>query len=292
MSRLPHLVEATWLASRLEDQHLRIFDCTTRLVPPDPGTDMPYKAMSGRGDYDQAHIPGAGFLEVQGELSDRDSPLLFSVPDADDFAAAMSRHGVSEGTFVVLYSAGTPAWATRVWWLLKLFGFDDVAVLDGGWEHWVEAGLPVSQEPAAYAPAEFRARPRRHLLAAKGDVLRVVGDDSTTLVNTLSEEVFSGTSPSKYGRPGRIPSSVSLPYTSLLDDEGTGFRSVTECAAVLASELGGTEAATPIVTYCGSGITASLVDFVLAGLGRQDLRIYDGSLSEWAPDEALPLERG
>jgi thiosulfate/3-mercaptopyruvate sulfurtransferase len=153
-------VQTDWLAAHLGDADLRIFDCTTHLLPADAETDAPYRIVSGKADYDQGHVPGAGFLDLQGELSDNTTRLRFMLPSADHFAAAMSRHGVGEGARVVLYSAGNIMWATRVWWMLRAFGFDRAAVLDGGWDKWCAEGRPVSTTPCAYPPAEFIARPQ------------------------------------------------------------------------------------------------------------------------------------
>ena len=134
------LMQTDWLAAHLGDPALRIFDCTTYLKPAEPGSDLPYLIVSGRADYDAGHIPGAGFLDIQGELSDNTTRLRFAMPSADHFAAAMSRHGVGAATRVVLYSAGNIMWATRVWWMLCAFGFDRAAVLDGGWDKWRAEG--------------------------------------------------------------------------------------------------------------------------------------------------------
>ena len=154
------LVQTDWLAAHLGDPGLRIFDCTTHLKPVEPGSDVPYIVVSGKPEYDAGHIPGAGFLDIQGELSDNSTKLRFTMPSAEHFAAAMSRHGVGEGVRVVLYSAGSIMWATRVWWMLRALGFDHAAVLDGGWDKWRAEGRPVSTEPSAYPPATFISRPR------------------------------------------------------------------------------------------------------------------------------------
>ena len=155
---LEAIVSTAWLARHLTDPDLRIFDCTTYLRPAEPGEDVPYHPESGRGDYEQGHIPGAGFLDLQGELSDRSTELRFMMPDEWQFAAAMSRHGVGDGTRVVLYSAGSIMWATRVWWMLRAVGFDAAAVLDGGWEKWRVEDRPVDTSPCAYPPATIVAR--------------------------------------------------------------------------------------------------------------------------------------
>ena len=290
MARLGNLVDTSWLEDRLDEPRLRVFDCTTKLEPAPQDSPDPYTVVSGYEDYLDGHIPRAGFLDVQGELSDPAAPLLFTAPSAERITEVMSAKGVGDGAHVVLYSAGAPAWATRVWWLLRLHGFDDVAVLDGGWERWVAEDRPVSSGPADYPAAQFVARPRPRLLADKSDVLRSLETGEHTLVNTLPEELFVGEEPSRYGRPGRIPGSLSLPYALLTRPEDGTFLSAEECEALIAERLG--EQHGPLITYCGGGITATMLDFVLAGLDRAESRLYDGSLTEWAPEESLPLERG
>ena len=123
-----YLVETDWLAAHLADPELRVFDCTTFL---DPDPVKTFVVRSGRPEWEQGHIPGAGHLDLQ-ELSDAASPLRFTMPSAEQFAAAMSRHGVADGTRVVLYSAGSVIWAARIWWMLRAFGFDNAAILNGG----------------------------------------------------------------------------------------------------------------------------------------------------------------
>jgi thiosulfate/3-mercaptopyruvate sulfurtransferase len=134
------LVQTDWLEAHRSDTNLRIFDCTTHLMPAEAGTKAPYRIVSGKAEYDAAHIPGAGFIDLQEELSDNSTKLRFMLPSAEQFSAAMSRCGVGEGTRVVLYSADGIIWATRVWWMLRAFGFDNAAILDGGWEKMAGRG--------------------------------------------------------------------------------------------------------------------------------------------------------
>ncbi|MGH7266411.1 MAG: sulfurtransferase, partial [Candidatus Rokuibacteriota bacterium] len=148
------LVDTAWLEAHLADPALRVFDCTTHLAP---HPETIFRITSGRADWATAHVPGAGFLDVDGELSDTESGLMFTLPSAERFAAAMSARGVGDGTRVVLYSATSTIWATRVWWMLRVFGFDDAAVLDGGWEKWTREGRPVASGPCTYPPARFEA---------------------------------------------------------------------------------------------------------------------------------------
>jgi thiosulfate/3-mercaptopyruvate sulfurtransferase len=282
------LVQTDWLASHLADQELRIFDCTTHLRPAQPGANAPYQIVSGRAEYDAAHIPGAGFLDLQGELSDNTVKLRFMLPRAEDFAAAMSRHGVGDASRVILYSSGAMMWATRVWWMLREFGFTNAAVLDGGWEKWKAESRPVSSEPCHYAPAVLTSRPRGGLFVSKERVRAAIGDPQTVTVNALPSELHSGKGPSPYGRPGRIPGSVNVPFVDLIDRKTMTLAPLADSAAKF--EAAGVEKSKNVICYCGGGIAATLDLFVLHRLGYRNLSVYDASMSEWARDESLPIE--
>ena len=153
------IVSTAWLAANLGDPKLRIFDCSTYLLY-ETGTGRPYSIKSGREDHDAGHLPGAGFLDVQGELSDRAGRFNFTMPAPDDLAARLAARGIGDGTRVVLYSRKTPQWATRVWWMMRAIGFDDVAILDGGIDTWVAEGRPLSTDEASHPHATLKARPR------------------------------------------------------------------------------------------------------------------------------------
>src|ERR1700730_1341228 len=148
----PHpefLIHTDALERQLGDPNLRIFDCTTNLIP-DPKTT--YQAVPARADFEKGHIPGAQFIDLQADLSDKNQRLRFMLPAAEDFAAVMSRFGVGEGVRVVLYSTDNPWWATRVWWLLRVFGCDAAAVLDGGGQKWGGDAGPVETGPEQPRP--------------------------------------------------------------------------------------------------------------------------------------------
>lgn len=281
------LVQTDWLEAHLDEPGLRIFDCTMKLLP-DPKTV--YRVEDARGDWEKAHVPRAGYLDLQGELSDPTSKLRFMLPSADRFAEAMSRHGVGPGCRVVLYSAGAIFWATRVFWMLRAFGFDSAAVLDGGWKKWQLEERPVSTSPEQYPSARFVARPRPELFADKDSVLAAIEDERTCVVNALSRDQHTGESRVHYGRPGRIPSSVVVPAMELVDPATGAFHS-REVLRALFEEVGALHA-DRIITYCGGGIAASADAFALAVLGCENVAVYDASLSEWARDEDLPMDRG
>ncbi len=282
------LVDGDWLERQLDDPALRIYDCTTFLRPPRPG-DGPYHPVPGRAEYDAAHIPGAGFLDVSGELSDAASPLHFTVPPETQLVDVFSRRGIGPGARVILYSAGHIMWATRVWWMLRALGFDDTAVLDGGWEAWQAAGRPVSDEPCRYPRARFVVGERRRLFVGRDAVRGELGRADACLINALNPEFHLGEGESRYGRPGRIPGSVNVPALRLLR-ETREFVSLDEAARHF--EEVGVDRADRIVTYCGGGISATVDNFMLYRLGYDNVVTYDGSMGEWAADASLPIERG
>jgi len=280
------LVDAEWLQSQLDAADLRVFDCTTNLIP---HPEIVYTVESGRAEYDRGHIPGAGFIDLQGELSDKASDLRFTLPPQAQFEAVMSAKGVEAGTRVVLYSQTTPQWATRVWWMLRSFGFDDAMVLDGGLSKWRAEGRPLSTKPAAYPPARFVAQPRLHLIAGKDDVQAALGDESCLVLNALSAEQHRGGG-RHYGRPGRIAGSGCVPAAEMLDGVNGPYLPMTEIEARM-REAGALDAPR-VITYCGGGIAASSTAFLLTMLGQENVQLYDGSLSEWVRDPALPMETG
>jgi len=282
------LVQTDWLAAHLGDASLRVFDCTTHLLPADPDTDAPYRVVSGKAEYDEAHIPGAGFIDLQGELSDNSTKLRFMLPSAEQFAATMSRYGVGDGTRVVLYSAESIMWATRVWWMLRAFGFDNAAVLDGGWEKWRAEGRPVSNGPSTYPAATFVPRPRAGLFAGKEQVRGAIGDNRTVTINALMPEFHRGKTPSRYGRPGRVPGSVNVPAATLLDGKTKTLVPLSDADTKFAQV--GVDKSKNVICYCGGGISATVDLFLLYQLGYENLTLYDGSMGEWARDESLPIE--
>jgi thiosulfate/3-mercaptopyruvate sulfurtransferase len=281
------LIDTAALARRLEDPMLRILDCTTHLIP-DPKTT--YQVVPGRADFEKAHIPGAQFVDLQADLSDNSHRLRFMRPSAEAFAAAMSRLGVGEGTQVVAYSATPPQWATRVWWLLRSFGFDDAAVLDGGFQKWSREGRPVETGPAKPRPAaHFVVRAERPLMVGRNEVMAGIGNGAVCTLNALSAEQHAGTGGNSYGRVGRIKGSVNLPAAHLIDPATGAFLPADELRRRF-DQVGafGKE----VIAYCGGGIAASADAFALVMLGHDNVKLYDASMSEWANDPSLPMETG
>ena len=282
-----YLVETDWLAAHLDDPALRVLECTTILHPrPDGG----YKAESGRATWAAGHIPRSGFADLTDDLCDRSSPLLYMMPSAEQLAQSMARLGVGEGTRVVLYDRAVNMWAARVWWMLRAVGFDQAAVLSGGWRKWTHENRPTSTEPCAYPPARFAPRPRPELFVDKHAVLAGLGERATCVLNALTEERHRGTGGAPYWRPGRIAGSLNVPAQSLVDPATHAYLP----ADVLRERFAeaGVLSAGRVITYCGAGIAASSDAFVLTLLGHGNIAVYDASLSEWATDPSLPMETG
>jgi thiosulfate/3-mercaptopyruvate sulfurtransferase len=279
------LVETEWLAGHLHD--VVVLDCTTHLIP-DP--KITYVVKPGREDYENGHIPGALFCDVSRDVSDMSAKFNFMRQPPDDFAGAMRRFGISNATRVVTYSTGNPWWATRVWWLLREFGHDNAAVLNGGWQKWARENHPAETGPGpVLAPGDFTVRAVRNLMVDKDAVKAAIGNTGICTLNALIPAQHAGTGGNAYGRPGHIAGSVNVPAAHLIDPETNTFLPPDE----LRRRLGAAGALDrPVIAYCGGGIAASADALILIMLGHTDVKIYDASLSEWAKDESLPMETG
>lgn len=281
------LISTDDLARRIGAPALRIFDCTTYLKP---GPDGRYIAESGWANYDKGHIPGAAFLDLGAELSDQSSKLRFTLPPLDELTRAFAAKGIGHGTFVVLYSHGSPIWATRIWWMLRAVGFDEAAILDGGLDRWKAENRPLSTERTNFPPATLTLRGRPELFVGKDAVKAAIGQPATLILNALSHDQHKGSGGVTYGRPGRIAGSSCVPAASLLGPDKT-LKPIAELRA--AFESVGAVPDKRILVYCGGGIAASLDAFVLtAVLGHKKVTVYDNSMQEWSNDPSLPMETG
>jgi thiosulfate/3-mercaptopyruvate sulfurtransferase len=281
------LIQTEELARRMGAPALRIFDCTVYLKP---GPDGRYIAESGRANYDKGHIPGAAFLDLQAELSDPQSKLRFTLPSLDALTRAFAAKGVGHGTSVVLYSHATPTWATRLWWMLRAVGFDDVAILDGGLDKWKTEGRPLSTQETVHPPATLTLRGRPGIFVDKTAVAGAIGKAGTLTLNALSHDQHTRRGGVTYRRPGRIAGSSCVPAASLLGPDKT-LKPIAELRA--AFEGVGAAPDKRVLVYCGGGIAATLDAFVLTALlGHTNVSVYDNSMQEWSNDPALPMEVG
>lgn len=285
------LMTTAELAVILDHPDTRLFDCTTYLEYQPEGSGVPYIAVPGRHTFEAGHIPGADFLDLQGEFSVPDIELHFMMPATGHLEAAFGRHGIGANSRVVLYSIGSAMWATRFWWMLKSLGFDHVAVLDGGLDTWKAEGRAVETGPAkGCPPASFTAKPRAGYFVDKHETLRASGDRNTVVVNALNPQLYKGLEPSRYGRAGRIPGSVNVSAATLYDPATKAFVPLAEAETKFAAQ--GVTKDKRVVAYCGGGISATIDLFLLHRLGYANLTLYDASMGEWAKDESLPIETG
>jgi thiosulfate/3-mercaptopyruvate sulfurtransferase len=285
------LIGTAELAALLGQGDLRLFDCTTYLEPTPLGSSDPYLAIPGRHSFEAGHIPGADFLDLQGEFSDQTTTLRFMMPGVAQLEAAFGRHGVGNDSHVVLYSIGTAMWATRFWWMLRSIGFDNVSVLDGGLDKWKAEGRAIETGPAkGYPPATFTAKPRAGYFVDSRETLKASTAGNTVVVNALGPQFYRGLEPSRYGRAGRIPGSVNVAAATLVDPATKAFLPLADAEQKFASA--GVTREKRVVAYCGGGISATIDLFQLYRLGYDKLTLYDGSMGEWAKDESLPIETG
>lgn len=280
------IVSTQWLADNLDNPALRIFDCSLYLTPKadGPGYDM----ESGRAKWSQAHIPGAGHLEMLGEMNDL-TPTGFAMPPAERFAEVCGMHGIGDDTAVVLYSGQSIMWSARLWWMLRSIGFDNAAILDGGPEKWERENRPMTAEQRPYPQGKLTPKPRPQLWADKAEMLMTMRSPAVCTINALQPDIYDGQI-NRYGRHGHIPGSHNVYYNSLLDaQEGTFLPP--EQLKERFKACGSFDRSRTIV-YCGGGVSAAIDALALTMLNHPDVGVYDGSMMEWCADPALPLVLG
>jgi thiosulfate/3-mercaptopyruvate sulfurtransferase len=283
----PFLVETDWLAAHLGDPDVRVLDCTTHLPP--LADNSYYTVRPGTDDFLKGHLPGAAFVDMDRDVADTSAALHFMLPTSSQFAQAMSAFGIGDDTLVVSYSSANHWWAARMWWLLRVFGHERAAVLNGGLQKWRAEGRPLESGPARSFPeARFTPRPaRREMIATKQDVLAAIGSPHTCTINALRPEQHAGTGGVYYGRRGHIAGSINVPAAATVDANNV-YKSAAELRRLFAEPL----SAPAVIAYCGGGIAASAAILVLTMLGHCNAKLYDASLSEWARETSLPMETG
>lgn len=282
-----HLVGTDWLAQQLAAPDLSILDATVFLHPNPDGYG--YRTESGRAQFAAEHVPGAQFVDLIEEFSDRSTEVRFMMPPAAELCARIGALGVGDGRRTVVYSSGSPMWATRLWWMLRSVGCENVAVLDGGLAKWKREGRTLESRPQAAKPALLTARPRPELWADRHAVQAAISDGGVCTINALAPAVYAGEK-NVYGRAGHIPGSRNVFYDTLVDAADGTFLPVARLRPLFAA-VGAFEKPR-VICYCGGGISATMDALALTLCGHPNIAVYDGSMLEWVADPTLPLKLG
>mgnify|MGYP006420900237 CR=1 FL=1 len=281
--RTDALVSTAWLADHLDAPDIRIVDATYYL---------PTENKNARQLFEEAHIPGAVFFDID-EISNTGRDLPHMVPPPEKFSAKARKLGLGDGSRIVVYDQKGIVSAPRVWWMFRLFGHQDVAVLDGGLPKWRREERPVEDGPAR-GPGErhFTARTNNALLRERDQVWRAITTGRAQVVDARTAERFRGEAaePRAGLRNGHIPASVNVPFDSLIDPQDGTLKD--EAAISEAFRQAAVDPKRPVITTCGSGVTACVLALALRTIGAKDVAVYDGSWAEWGASAETPVETG
>lgn len=275
------LVSTGWLADHLQDPDLRVLDATWYLPP---------ETRDPRADYDEAHIPGARFFDID-DVCDQRSDLPHMAPPVEKFMSRLRAMGVGDGHQVVVYDAQGLFSAARVWWLFRLMGQDNIAVLDGGLPKWLAEGRPTEDIEPVIRDRHMTGRRQNHLVRDVTQVAAAAKLGDHEILDARSPGRFRGEEPEPRAglRSGHIPGSKNVHYKTLLNEDGT-MKTPDALRSVLADA--GVDLGKPAITTCGSGVTAAIINLALERIGKSDHALYDGSWTEWGAFPTVPVATG
>jgi len=278
-SRPDPLVTTDWLAAHLGEPDLKVVDATFYL---------PHLKRDARAEFEQAHIPGAVFFDIDA-IADHSIPLPHMLPGPAAFADAVGALGIGSGDRVVAYGGRGLIASARVWWTFRVFGHDRVAVLDGGSAKWKKEGRPVESGIPSRAPRPFAATLHKELVADLDRMLATLERRDAQIIDARSRGRFAATEPEiRPGlRGGHIPGSLSLPYTELFSVDDDLLRPEADVRG--AFQGAGLDLARPVVATCGSGVSAAVLALAMYRVGRRDAAVYDGSWTEWGGRSDTPV---
>lgn len=282
------LVSVEWLATHLDDERVRVVDIRGYVRTEDLGGGRQKGTYTGAPEeYAEGHIPGAVFVDWTRDIVDPDGTVKAQIAPPEQFKAAMEERGIGDCTAVVVADHAGGHLATRLWWALRYYGHEDVAVLEGGYAAWDKAGLPLTAEPVEVdTNVQFTPAICDGLRSDVDDVLQQMRTRSRQIVDARDEATYRGET-QRGRRGGHIPGALNLPAKTLVDDQGR-WKSPEEIREIAWNA--GLDASRPVTAYCNGGVTATQLMFGLHRAGVADLSNYDGSWNEWGEREDLPAE--
>jgi thiosulfate/3-mercaptopyruvate sulfurtransferase len=286
------LVTTDWLEEHLDDPEVRVVDIRGYVRKTDLGEGRQRaEYLAAREEYDEAHIPGAVYVDWTRDIIDPDNSVPVQVAPPERFAKLMSALGIGDDMPVVAYDHAGGQFATRLWWVLTYYGHDHVFVLDGGWKKWTAEGRPTTSAVPELEPATFTPRPRPEWRKEAKDVLAASERGGAVVLDARDEEQYTGAVSRGEGRAGRVPGAAHLHADSLFDPENGAFRPDEELTERLREAGVPEDKDASLVAYCNGGVAATVPLFVLHRLGHRNLANYDGSWNEWGMRGDLPAER-